>query len=60
MTSNTIFEYLKLNPFGVNDSLNDTRQSLDVNFFPTNVFPLDADYISSSDFNENSKDFSGN
>ena len=60
MTPNTTFESLNFNPFIVNDSLNDNIQDLDVNFFLDNVFPLDADYISPSDFNGNSKDFTEN
>ena len=60
MTPNTTFESLNVNPFIVNDSLNDNSPDPDANFFQDNVSPLGTYYISPSDFNGNFKDFTEN
>ena len=60
MAPNTTFELLNFNPFIVNDSLNDTSQDPDVNFFHDNVSLLDPDYISPDNFSGIFKDFAEN
>ena len=60
MAPNTTFELLNFNPFIVNDSLNDTSQDPDVNFFHDNVSLLDPDYISPDNFSGIFKDFTEN
>ena len=59
MAPNTTFESLNVNPFILNDSLNDKSQDPDVNFFH-NVSSLDRDYILLSNFNVNFRVFTEN
>ena len=60
MAPNTTFESLNVNPFILNDSLNDKSQDPDVNFFHDNISSLDRDYISLSNFNVNFRVFTEN
>ena len=57
MVPNILFASLDFNPFMANDSLNDNSQEPDVSFLHDNISPLDTDYISPSEFNENFKNF---
>ena len=54
---NILFASLDFNPFIANDSLNNNSQEPDVSFLHDNISPLDTDYISPSEFNENFKNF---